>query len=222
MPAYPIQPQIQQQKGSGALGLIIGLVVGAGGLLAIVVAIIIVAVGRSSSSSSSSAASDGTPTSTVAIETPTTSASDDTKTAPTANGHHSKSTTSSTNETPPPTGPQPFPTTRAIEKLDEATAAAERLCPRSEGPFGSTLIEVTFEVDGRTGTLSHKPIGGTPEGDCITAEFLAIHLGPFEGARRTFSRSVTMRSPGGSTTPTATTSGHQNKPDAGRSSTTGF
>lgn len=213
MPAYPIQPQIQQQKGSGAVGLIIGVVLGIGGLFAIVVAIIIVAVGRSSSSSSSGA-SDDTPTSTVAIESPTTTASDDSKTAPTANAHHPRPSTSASSTTAQ-SGTLPFPTTRATERLEQAVLAAQKNCPRPEGPFGTTVVEVTFETDGRTGTISNKPIGGTPEGDCITAQFLEIHLGAFEGSRRTFAEAVTIQNSKGSTASTATASSRTNKPDAG-------
>lgn len=218
MPSYAIQPQNQPQKGSGAVGLIIGIVFGVGGLFAIVIAIIIVAVGKSSSSSSSgTAVSDDTPTSTVAIETPTASA-DDTKT-PTPNAHHPKPAGSSSGkvgeDTTPTTGTQPFPTTRAVEAMDQAVLTAERTCPHLGPPFGSTVVEITFETDGRVGTLSHKPIGGTPIGDCITAQFLSIKLGPFEGARRTFAKVVTVNAPNGSTSPSATTSGRTNRPDAG-------
>jgi hypothetical protein len=90
--------------------------------------------------------------------------------------------------------------------MDQAVLSAEKNCPRTEGPFGTTAVEVTFETDGRVGTLSRKPIGGTPEGECITAQFLEIHVGAFEGTQRTFARVVTMRSPSGATSPTSTTS----------------
>ena len=221
---YASQPQIQQQhpqqrQGSGSIGLIIGIVIGLGGLLALGVAVVVVLFGRSSSSSSSSGTDTTDPTSAVAIETPTASA-DDTKPAPSGGvAHHPKPVGTSSGkigEVATPNGTQPFPTTLAFERLDQAAATAERICPRTEGPFGTTIVDVTFETDGRVGTLSRKPIGGTPVGNCITAQFLEIRVGAFEGSSRTFSKSVTIRAPNGSTAPTATTSASpHNRVDGG-------
>lgn len=205
--AYP-QPVLAQKKsGSGVLIAVIVVATLAilGGLATAVLLL------RSPSSSSSGTTTD--PTSTLVVETPEgTATADDTAdtkhTTPTA---HPKPVPTPTIVVPPhPTttstsGPNaPFPIELAFAKMDQATSDAEKSCPTASGPFGATVVDVTFENDGRVGTLSRKPIGGTPEGLCITSKFLAIKVGAFQGSARTFSRTVTMRAPAGASTTTAT------------------
>lgn len=216
MPAYaPPPPRFEPKKSSGAGTVLLVLVI-VGGFAMIAVGAVAFFLLRTAPSSSSSGAVS---TSTVTIETP------DTTKAATAETNPKEHPTAHAKPLPIPTGTShptatasaglpPFPFSLAIEKMDEATASAERECAFSSGPFGTTVVDVTFETDGRVGTLSRKPIGGTPTGSCITAKFLAIHVGAFEGSARTFSRVVTITAPAG--TPSGTATGRTSGRDAGR------
>ena len=221
MHAYaPPPPRAEPKKSSGAgTVIVVLLLVGAFAVMAVgVVAFFLLRAEPSS-------ASTGTvSTSTVVVETPE---STDTTTDPNPKEHptstgHAKPPPIPTITVPHPTatttnGPSvPFPFALAIEKMDEATSLAEKECAFPSGPFGTTVVDVTFETDGRVGTLSRKPIGGTATGSCITAKFLAIHVGAFEGSSRTFSRAVTITAPTGSPTSTATATSRTTGRDGGR------
>ena len=222
MPSYgPPPPRAEPKKSSGAgTVIVVLLLVGAFAVMAIGVVAFFLFRAEPSTSSSGPVS-----TSTVVVETPE---STDTTTEPNPKEHptstgHAKPPPIPTITVPHPTssttsGLPPFPFALAIEKMDEATASAEKECAFPSGPFGTTVVDVTFETDGRVGTLSRKPIGGTPTGSCITAKFLAIHVGAFEGSSRTFSRAVTITAPIGSptATPTGTGSSRTTGRDAGR------
>jgi hypothetical protein len=83
--------------------------------------------------------------------------------------------------TPTVTTPPPFPRAKAQAEVDRV-AQGVGSCKRSTGPFGAGTIRIDFEPDGRVGTLSRPPFSGTPVGSCISARFLAIRIGAFQGS----------------------------------------
>ncbi|MGH7284266.1 MAG: hypothetical protein ACRELY_22290 [Polyangiaceae bacterium] len=216
MPAYAPPPaRVEPRKSSGAGVIIIVVVVLVAGFAMMAAGVVAFLLLRGAPASSTSTSVS---TSTVTVETPDTTdstAATNPKEHPTAHAKplpvptfnsHPTSTSSA--------GVPPFPFSLAIEKMDEATTSAEKECAFASGPFGTTVVDVTFETDGRVGTLSRKPIGGTATGSCITAKFLAIHVGAFEGSARTFSRAVTITAPSGS--PSATATNRRSSRDGGR------
>ena len=86
----------------------------------------------------------------------------------------------------------PFPAARANAELDRVIAGLQSCKFPSDTP-GSGTIEVQFEPDGRTGTVRRAPFNNNATGSCISSRFLSIRLGRFEGPRRTFVRSFTIR-----------------------------
>lgn len=114
--------------------------------------------------------------------------------------------------TPPPT-PPPFPTapptstgtgtggtvvlapfsrSKAQSEVDRVGATLAS-CSRTAGPFGAGTIRVDFEPDGRVGTLSRPPFAGTAVGSCISARFLAIRIGPFNGSTQNIEKSFIIQ-----------------------------
>jgi len=203
-PSFPTYPahNLPVRSGGGSTGLVLGLVFG--GMAVFILSVVAFFLVRSSAP-----APTPTPvaTSTVAVESTAAAAID--STAPTATAHHVKPTSTVV----------PFPLSRAVEQMDQAVIAAEKICPRASGPFGTTVVDVTFENDGRVGTSSRPPFGGTPTGACVTAQFLEIHVGAFQGSARTFSKVVTIQSPSAaptSTSPATSATTHAARLDAGR------
>ena len=86
----------------------------------------------------------------------------------------------------------PFPRARAQAEVDRV-AGGIGSCTRSTGPFGATTVRVDFEPDGRVGTTTQPPFAGTPVGSCISARFLAIRIGPFQGSTTSISRSFIIQ-----------------------------
>jgi len=74
-----------------------------------------------------------------------------------------------------------FPRTKAQSEVDRVGSTLAG-CKRASGPFGSGSIRVDFEPDGRVGTLTRPPFAGTPVGSCISARFLTIKIGAFQGS----------------------------------------
>lgn len=86
----------------------------------------------------------------------------------------------------------PFPRAQAQGEVDRV-AAGLASCKRAGGPFGAGSIRVDFEPDGRVGTLSRPPFSGTPVGSCISARFLAIRVGKFEGSTQRIEKSFIIQ-----------------------------
>jgi hypothetical protein len=86
----------------------------------------------------------------------------------------------------------PFNRSKAQGEVDRVGATLAS-CSRSAGPFGSGTIRVDFEPDGRVGTLSRPPFAGTATGSCISARFLAIRIGPFNGSTQNIEKSFIIQ-----------------------------
>jgi len=86
----------------------------------------------------------------------------------------------------------PFNRTKAQDDVDRV-AAGLGSCKRSTGPFGAGSIRVDFEPDGRVGTISRPPFAGTAVGACISARFLAIRLGPFNGTTQNIEKAFIIQ-----------------------------
>ncbi|HSO33349.1 MAG TPA: hypothetical protein VLT33_12535 [Labilithrix sp.] len=97
---------------------------------------------------------------------------------------------------PPPSASTPtvlgaFPRARATNELDRITAGLAS-CKRAGDPTGSGSIRVDFEPDGRVGTLLQRPFAGTPTGSCVSARFLTIRIGAFNGTTQQIQRTFTI------------------------------
>jgi hypothetical protein len=86
----------------------------------------------------------------------------------------------------------PFNRSKAQSEVDRVGATLAS-CSRSAGPFGSGTIRVDFEPDGRVGTLSRPPFAGTATGSCISARFLAIRIGAFNGSTQNIEKSFIIQ-----------------------------
>ena len=153
-------------------------------------------------STATAAPSAGTPASAIAVKAPVPTV------RPTA-------TVTARPTTPPVPTPPPFPTapptatatgtgsggvvalgpfnrSRAQSEVDRVGATLSS-CSRSSGPFGAGSIRIDFEPDGRVGTLSRPPFAGTAVGSCISARFLSIRIGPFNGSTQNIEKAFIIQ-----------------------------
>jgi hypothetical protein len=86
----------------------------------------------------------------------------------------------------------PFNRSKAQSEVDRVGATLAS-CSRTVGPFGAGTIRVDFEPDGRVGTLTRPPFAGTAVGSCISARFLAIRIGPFNGSTQNIEKSFIIQ-----------------------------
>lgn len=86
----------------------------------------------------------------------------------------------------------PFNRSKAQGEVDRVGATLAS-CSRSSGPFGAGSIRIDFEPDGRVGTLSRPPFAGTAVGSCISARFLAIRIGPFNGSTQNIEKAFIIQ-----------------------------
>lgn len=96
--------------------------------------------------------------------------------------------------TPPPTSTTlgAFPRTKAQLEVDRVAAGLQS-CHRTGDPSGLGSIRVDFEPDGRTGTVHRPPFATVPVmGSCISARFLAIKMGKFEGTTQSIEKTYTI------------------------------
>lgn len=97
--------------------------------------------------------------------------------------------------TPPPTNTNlplgAFPRTKAQLEVDRVTAGLQS-CHKAGDPSGRGSIRIDFEPDGRTGTVHRPPFAQTPMGSCISARFLAIKMGKFEGTTQSIEKTYTI------------------------------
>ncbi len=84
-----------------------------------------------------------------------------------------------------------FPRQQALNELDRVTAGLQS-CHKAGDPSGQGSIRVDFEPDGRTGTLHRPPFSQTTMGSCISARFLAIKMGKFDGTTQRIERTYTI------------------------------
>jgi hypothetical protein len=94
----------------------------------------------------------------------------------------------------PPEAAKPFNHEAAASGLSAAAANAGT-CRTNTGPKGSGQVKVTFAPTGKVKTvlLISGPFSGTTEGVCISAQFRAIAVPPFEGPPVSLVESVTIK-----------------------------
>jgi hypothetical protein len=94
---------------------------------------------------------------------------------------------------PPPFVPHTFPRERADQQLDQAMVTIAN-CHSSGDPTGSSIVDLTFEGDGRVETTVRPPFAGTATGECISARLLGLRnsVGRFVGGPVTLRRAFTI------------------------------
>ncbi len=94
---------------------------------------------------------------------------------------------------PPPFVPHAFPRERADERFDQAMTTIAN-CRASGDPTGSSVVDLTFEGDGRVETTVRPPFAGTSTGECISARLLGLRnsVGRFVGEPVTLRRAFTI------------------------------
>jgi len=84
-----------------------------------------------------------------------------------------------------------FPRAKAQIEVDRVAAGVQS-CHKAGDPTGRGSIRVDFEPDGRTGTVHRPPFATTTMGSCISARFLAIKVGKFEGTTQSIEKTYTI------------------------------
>lgn len=94
---------------------------------------------------------------------------------------------------PPPFVPHTFPRERADERFDQAMVTIAN-CHANGDPTGSSVVDLTFEGDGRVETTVRPPFAGTETGACISARLLGLRnsVGRFVGDPVTLRRRFTI------------------------------
>jgi hypothetical protein len=94
---------------------------------------------------------------------------------------------------PPPFVPHAFPRERAEERFDQAMVTIAN-CRANGDPTGSSVVDLTFEGDGRVETTVRPPFANTATGECISARLLGLRnsVGRFVGDPVTLKRAFTI------------------------------
>jgi hypothetical protein len=89
--------------------------------------------------------------------------------------------------------PHTFPRERAEARFDQAMATIAN-CHANGDPTGSSVVDLTFDGDGRVQPLVHPPFAGTSTGVCINARLLGLRssVGQFVGGPVTLRRAFSI------------------------------
>jgi hypothetical protein len=94
----------------------------------------------------------------------------------------------------PPFVPREFPRDRANQRFDQALTTIQN-CHAPGDPTGSSVVDLTWEGDGRVGVTVRPPFASTETGQCISARLLGLRgsVGRFVNGPVTLQRIVTIR-----------------------------